>query len=86
MFARQEGEFFMIRTLLAAGTTAAIAGFAYRAWKSGRLETAIDRFFAAPDQPYALAHANDPANVSRPAPAHPWPVDPLSLPKGTELG
>jgi hypothetical protein len=70
----------MIRILLATATTAAVSAFAYRAWRSGKLDATIERFFGPAQPAFALDQATEPANVSKPAPAHPWPIDKRALP------
>ena len=81
----------MFKTLFATAATAAASAVAYRLYKSGKLDNLIDHF--APqirDQlasfglrtPSALDTAYQGANASQPAPAHPWPVDPLALDQG----
>lgn len=73
----------MIRALLATAATAAVSSAAYYLYRSGKLDGAIDRVGRQLGlrRPPSLDSAYSGANASRPAPAHPWPVDPQSLGK-----
>ncbi len=74
----------MIRGLIVAAATAAVSGAVYRAFQQGRFDGLIARLTPASKAP-PLALAYQGANVSRPAPAHPWPVDPRSIARGSEV-
>ncbi|HEY1125472.1 MAG TPA: hypothetical protein VGE65_07545 [Sphingobium sp.] len=71
----------MLRALLATAATAAVSSAAYYLYKSGKLDGPIDSAARRLGlrRPPALDAAYSGANASRPAPAHPWPVDPLAL-------
>lgn len=72
----------MIRALIATMATAAVSAAVYRAFQQGKFDSLIDRLTRAlQPAPPPLAEAYAAANVSRPAPAPPWPVDPHALPK-----
>lgn len=75
----------MIRALLKAAAVAAVSSAAYKIYKFGKLDGLIDE--AGRRIGPALGLRRTPAldsgysgpNASRPAPAHPWPVDKRSL-------
>ncbi len=78
----------MLKALLATAATAAASAVAYRLYKSGRLDSLIEHFGPQlRDQlaglglrtPPSLDSAFTGANASKPAPAHPWPVDKNAL-------
>jgi hypothetical protein len=73
----------MIRALLATATVATIGAVGHRLYRSGKLDGALGRVGSQllPFRPPALEKAYAGANASRPAPAHPWPIDPQSLGK-----
>jgi hypothetical protein len=74
----------MLSTLIKAAATAAVSAVVYRAFREGRFDPLIDRLTTsragAAQKPLSLNDAYAPGNISRPAPAAPWPVDPLALP------
>lgn len=72
----------MIRGLIVAAATAAVSGAIYRAFQQGRFDGLIARLAPGKAPPLALAYEG--ANASRPAPAHPWPVDPRSIAQDSE--
>lgn len=73
----------MIRALLATATVAAIATFGHRLYRTGKLDGVLGGVASRiiPRRPPSLEKAYAGTNASRPAPAHPWPVDPQSLSK-----
>jgi hypothetical protein len=77
----------MIRALIATAATAAASVAGYRLYKSGKLDGPIDRIGRRLGlrRPPSLDSAYSGANASRPAPAHPWPVDPQSLGKNAPV-
>ncbi|MBO9580516.1 MAG: hypothetical protein J7498_06460 [Sphingobium sp.] len=70
----------MIRALIATAATAAVSSAAWYLYKSGKLDGLIGGFARPP----ALDEAYRGANASKPAPAHPWPIDRKSL-AGTDM-
>jgi hypothetical protein len=91
LLANPPEEVSMIRALIKAAAVAAVSSYAYRFYRSGRLAGLIgdlaDRLDPrlAPGAAPALEGAYSGANASRPAPAHPWPVDRQSLGKGAPV-
>lgn len=71
----------MIRALIATAATAAVSSAAWYLYKSGKLDglvSGLGNQFWLRRAP-ALDEAYRGANASKPAPAHPWPVDKKSL-------
>ena len=77
----------MIKALLKAAVVAAASKTVYDLYKSGKLDGPIDMLARRLGlrRPPTLDSAYTGAHASQPAPAHPWPVDPLSLGKDKGL-
>jgi len=80
----------MIRALIATAATAAVSSAAWYLYKSGKLDGALNSIGARIGpalgfaRPPALDEAYRGTNASKPAPAHPWPVDKKPL-AGTDM-
>ena len=84
----------MIKALLKAAIVAAASKTVYDLYKSGKLDGPIGLIGQIGDRigprlgfgrPPALDSAYEGTNASRPAPAHPWPVDKKALGKDKTL-